>query len=68
MSGAFAHTNLVLVGLTLSRLLLAVDVAPEFPPAGVVRGDRTVEILRSGSRHFDLCPFSRTGCGLRGQS
>jgi hypothetical protein len=46
--GAIAHTNLVLVGLALSRLLWAVDGAPEFPPAGVVRGDRMVEILVPG--------------------
>jgi len=57
MSGAVAHTNLVLVGLTLSRLLLAVDVAPEFPPAGVVRGDRTVEILVPGAAFRSMAVF-----------
>jgi hypothetical protein len=49
MSGRIAQINLVLLGLTLSRVGWGVDLAPEFPAAGVVRSDRTVQILVPGA-------------------
>ena len=49
MSGRMAQINLVLLGLTLSQVGWGVNLAPEFPAAGVVRGDRTVQILVPGA-------------------
>lgn len=41
--------NLILLGLTLSGIGWGADEAPAFSSAGIVRGDRTVEILVPGA-------------------
>jgi hypothetical protein len=48
MRGNIAH-NLVLLGLTLSRIGWGVDEVPTFSPAGILCGDRTVAILVPGA-------------------
>jgi hypothetical protein len=49
MSSRIAPINLVLLGLTLSQVGWGANLAPEFPAAGVVRGDRTVQFLVPGA-------------------